>query len=152
MELKGNPVVECLEYWLEQAKSGELVAMGVSFVKAGDQIVYDYAGVTALEETLLLPLKNLELELEGNVSGRKLGPRDFTLGANMFEYHLSGPTPLNWDFLIWLVDAEMTRRRLKGPAPLRIAFTHQDKLDRAGRDFFENVFRPLLPLIGAYED
>jgi FkbM family methyltransferase len=148
----GNPqVIEMLEYWVEEARKGEIHHAALAAVKLNDQVAYDYAGVKGLEDRTQIALKTLTQELEMLRQARLIGPRNMNLGASYIEYHLTG-TPICWDFLIWLVDAEMTRRRLKAPPPLRVAFTREDELDKVGRDFFENVFRPLLPLIGAVED
>jgi hypothetical protein len=148
----GSPeVIELFEYWYERAKLGDIVYAAVATVRTMDEVAYDYAGAKGLEDWAQKPLKTLLQELEMLRKARALGPRNFDLDASYVEYHLTG-TPICWDFLIWLVDAEMTRRRLRGPAPLRVAFTRADELDFTSRDFFENVFRPLLPLIGAVED
>lgn len=70
--------------------------------------------------------------------------------------------PASYDFIVWLVIAEMARRRSNAPGPLRVAFApgpnggfRNDTLpvDTAGRQqFFDHVMRPALELIGAVED
>ena len=148
----GNPeVVELLEYWLKIAREGDVHHVALAAVRNHDQVAYDYAGAKGLEARAQVALVTVTQELEALRQGRLPGPRNYDLPASYVEYHLTG-TPICWDFLIWLVDAEMTRRRFGAPAPLRVAFTREDQLDDVSRRFFENVFRPLLPLINAVED
>jgi hypothetical protein len=144
-------VIGLLEYWLEQARKGDLYYVALAAVKDMDQVAYDYAGAKGLEDRALGCLTTCAQELETLINARRPGPRNYNLDASYVEWDCVG-TPVCWDYLIWLVDAEMTRRRLKGPPPLRIHFSRVDELDSVSRDFFENVFRPLLPLIGAIED
>ena len=144
-------VVGLLEYWLEQARKGDLYYVALAAVKNMDQVAYDHAGAKGLEDRARDCLITCAQELDTIIKSRKRGPRNFDLSASYVEWDCVG-TPVCWDYLIWLVDAEMTRCRLKGPPPLRIHFSRVDELDKVSRDFFENVFRPLLPLIGAVED
>lgn len=144
-------VVGLLEYWLEQAKAGDLYYVSLAAVKDMDQVAYDHAGAKGLEDRAQNGLKECADELGAIVEARRRGPRNYNLDASFVEWDCVG-TPVCWDYLIWLVDCEMTRRRLGGLLPLRVCFSRVDELDNVSRDFFENVFRPLLPLIGAVED
>jgi hypothetical protein len=56
-----------------------------------------------------------------------------------------------YDFLVWLVEAEMQRRHAHAAMPLQIAFAHADRLTAAGQRWMSNVWRPLLPMLGAAE-
>lgn len=82
--------------------------------------------------------------------------RNFALGADYVCYNIA-IAPASYDFLSWLVDAEMTRVREGAPAPLKVAFWC-GRDGRAGldmpsrRQMLENVLRPMLSLIGAVED
>jgi hypothetical protein len=70
--------------------------------------------------------------------------------------------PLNFEFVAWLVQADMIRRRHGGrkPDPLRIKFINiGHPNDTKGREqpgagvlWLEEVMRPMLPMIGAIED
>jgi len=153
MPLIGNDeVIGLLEYWLEEAKKEEILYVALGAVKLGDQVAYDHAGLQRMEPDARIALKALDYDLASVINSRKLDPRDYNLDASYVEYHLKGATPICWDFLIWLIDAEMTRRRLKGPPPLKVHFSGVEELKGINRKFFENVYRPLLPLIGAIED
>lgn len=69
--------------------------------------------------------------------------------------------PASWDFVNWLMAAEMERRRRGASAPLQVAFRAGPKdgfrddnlpVDGAGRkQIFDNVIRPLVTMIGAVE-
>lgn len=146
-------VLECLEYWREQTELDQVNYIALAAVKQKHEIAYDYAGAFGVENIAADGLKTCMQELEAIVMARDLGPRDFSKDASYVEWPLSGVAPFNWDFLIWLIDAEMTRRRLGAPAPLRVGFSHEELLlDPVSRKFWERVMRPLLPLIGAVID
>jgi hypothetical protein len=144
-------VIALLDYWRELAAQGDIHSIAVASINGNSKVAYDYAGAIALENQLLAPLTTLKQELEARVMSRLLGPRDFNKNASYVEWNCIA-CPVNWDFLIWLVDAEMTRIRLKGPPPLRIHFSRFEELDQQSVDFIDNVFRPTLGLIGAVED
>lgn len=72
-------------------------------------------------------------------------------------------SPSSWDFAVWLITAEMNKRRLGCDKPLRVAFMagpeqgfRRDNLPgasvRGKQQMLGNVVKPLLPLIGAVED
>jgi hypothetical protein len=69
--------------------------------------------------------------------------------------------PASFDFITWLVNAEMDRRRRGAPAPLKVAFVDgPDAGFRNGdvqnlaekRQIMDRVMRPALALFGAEED
>ncbi len=144
-------VIGVLEHWIDAAKNGDFCYLALAAVKDGDKVAYDFAGAAGIEKHCISGLKAVTADLELIQQARRLGPRNINLDASCHEWHFTG-TPMCWDFLIWLIDAEMTRIRYGAPAPLRIHFSRVEHLDQYGRDFFECVFRPLLPLIGAIED
>jgi hypothetical protein len=139
------------QHWIEAARNGISAIWRGLGSRRGDKVAYDFAGAAGIEKHCVSGLKAVTADLELIQQARQLGARNLNLDASCHEWHFTG-TPMCWDFLIWLVDAEMTRRRHNAPAPLRIHFSRVEHLDPYGRDFFESVFRPLLPLIGAIED
>lgn len=144
-------VIESLQYWLNRAREGDIYFAALAVVKDQDQFCCEHVGARGLETSALRGVGMLKHELELLVEARRLGPRNLSLDASYVEWPCTG-TPVNWDFLIWLVNAEMTRRRKGAPPPLRVHFSRVEQLDERSRSFFEHVFRPLLPLIGAYEE
>jgi uncharacterized Rossmann fold enzyme len=70
--------------------------------------------------------------------------------------------PASFDFMTWLVIAEMDRVRRGAPAPLRVAFApgpkdgfRNDDLPLNAKErqgFLDNVLRPALAFVGAVED
>ncbi len=143
--------IKGLEWWLEEARRGKIHYVALSAVKSGHKVAYDYFGSNGVENLARVALKTVDNELGAVIDQRKLGKRDLDLSPSYVEWSCAG-TPMCWDFLIWLIDAEMTRVRLGGSPPLRVAFTRLETLSEKKKNFFENVYRPLLPLIGAVED
>jgi hypothetical protein len=144
--------IELLRHWLKQAEQGEIDYVALAVVKARKHIAYDYAGAFGCEHFAQDALRTVDQELDAIQAARKLGKRDLNLDGSCVEWPLSGVCPFNWDFLIWLVDAEMTRRRLKAPAPLRVAFSRKELLTESKKPFFENVIEPMVGLIGGKID
>lgn len=68
----------------------------------------------------------------------------------IFAYDSTAGDP-GFDFLVWLVEAEMFRRRIGSPAPLQIVFKHANLLDAVGQGWLANVWRPLLDMLRATE-
>jgi hypothetical protein len=150
-EYGNQEVINLLKYWLGEAQKGGIQYAGFVAVEPNHRVAYDYAGANGIENLARRALKTLDYELNAVTEARKIGKRDLDLSCSYVEWHLSG-TPMCWYFLIWLVDAEMTRIRMGGPPPLRIAFTKAETLSDSKRAFFENVLRTVCPLIGAVED
>ena len=99
------------------------------------------------KETADLIAESVEAFLDRNPQGYRA---DYDLGS----------CPASFDFIPWLIAAEMTRRRLHRPAPLRVSFPSGSKNgfrddalpERDNRLFLDNVLRPSLKLVGAIED
>lgn len=150
----GNPqAIKLLERWLDEARKGNIGYAAVVTAEWPSTTGFDAAGVAELEP---LALEGIDLLLEKIATWRALRtlpPRDPALGAD-FHCYGGGTAPYAWDFLVWLIDAEMQRRREGAPAPLKVAFWFpQGRTEPIGREqMFRNVVRPLLALIGAVED
>src|SRR5262245_34722595 len=153
MGVVGNAqAIGLLEYWLAQARDGKISYVALAAVQGREQIAYDYAGVFGCEPWAQQALHTLDMELEAIQLARKCGKRNLDLSASCVEWPLSGVCPHNWDFLVWLIDAEMTRRRLGGPAPLRVGFSKRSLLEQRHVRFFESVMEPLVGVVGAVID
>lgn len=153
-QVHGNAqAVELLERWLEEVRKGQIAYVGIVTAEWPDVLGFDNAGIAELEPLAVEAIDELSKKIEEGRALRALPPRDRTLGADHHCYG-GGTAPIAWDFLVWLVDAEMQRRREGAPAPLKVAFWFPgDRTEPPGCErMFHNVVRPLLPLIGAVED
>jgi hypothetical protein len=81
------------------------------------------------------------------------------LGDPSAEIYDLGTLLPTWDFLTFLVNAELTRRFAKCESPLRIRLqtTHMDRPQNlmsmpVRRQMLQWVVRPLMPMLGARED
>jgi hypothetical protein len=142
---------ELMNFWHDRTQKGDVYFVALAIVLQDGQVAYDYAGALQLETAAREVLATLTKELDMVHEAKKIGPRNLNLDASYVEYPCNG-APICFDFEIWMIAAEMRRRRLGAPAPLRVAFTHEYLLDEVGKNFLENVMKPLLPLIGAVED
>lgn len=150
--IHGNKeVVELFEQWLNEARKGALDHACVVASKERDWIGMSYAGNPGKLPMSIFGCESMKAELEARHNARKPGPRNELLDASYHEYNLA-TDPINHDFLIYLIDAEMYRIRHGAPKPLRIGFSHADELTEKGRRFWEAVHKPLMTLIGAVED
>jgi hypothetical protein len=144
-------VVAMMMRWLKEARRGRLMFAAVAACEGGDETGISYAGDFGVVPSIVTGLNMLSKELDHLHRKKQPGIRNHELDASFHEYNMATDAN-NWDFLVWLIDAEMTRVREDGMAPLKIAFTNIDKLTDNNRRFFEQVYRPLLPLLGAVED
>lgn len=148
-------VVKLFEIWLERAKEGQLCHATVTVCQLPNMMASDFAGVADMDFAIPFALDTLKLKL-GERARLASGPPPKGLTADYVCYNL-GSSPKSFDFLIWLLDAEMTRIREGAPYPLKVAFAKgQDGKSGLGHAFeqqmFVNVMRPLVKLIGGVED
>jgi hypothetical protein len=149
-------VIELLEAYLASAKKNAFDHVAIVMTGHPNVAAIDYAGEIVLEELAYEGVKSLKKKLETSISNWRLPPADASLDQSYVRYNLANG-PLGYDFLVWLVDAEMARIRAGAPAPLKVGFwLGHDAIDRMGKDgrrnWLEKVFRPALTLIGAVED
>jgi hypothetical protein len=150
-EFTGNAEVKnFLKEWIKIAEEGRLTWAGVVGVAPGDQVGYGYAGMHP-GELALRGIKILEEQVTHRWEEKITGDPKEGLDASYHEYNLA-IDPINYDFLVWLIDAEMIRRREGAAWPLRVGFSHEDELTEKGRRFWAAVHKPLMPLLGAVED
>src|SRR5262245_6363042 len=149
MNVGTQEVISLLEYWTAEARKGDIDFVALTVIKCKlDQAAYDHAGAFGAEPLARDTLIALDLDLATVIQHRNLGQRNMGLDASYVEWPLSGIAPFNHDFLIWLIDAEMTRIREGAPAPLKVAFSHHDHMGDEKKRFWEYVMKPCVPLIG----
>ncbi len=155
-----NPeVIALLETYLALAKEHKMHHVAISLcnyrepTSPADYACCDFAGDIILEKSQQEAVGMLYNKLGGSIDNWDLPPADSTLDASHVRYNLASG-PLSYDFMIWLIEAEMTRVREGAPAPLRVAFWlgKEEKLTPERSQWLDNVFRPILRMIGAVED
>jgi hypothetical protein len=144
-------VIAMMKKWLGEARKGQLMTAAVAVCDGTDDVGISYAGDPGVFPQVITGLNMLSQELGHKHRKRQPTERNEGLDSSFHEYNLAVDAN-NWDFLVWLIDAEMRRIREDAMPPLKIAFTHEDDISETARQFVENVYRPLLPLIGAVED
>jgi hypothetical protein len=159
MGVYGNDaVVSTLEALLTEAKRGQASYLIAALLTHGVKPMAGTFGSPAIEDAAVRAGEELVAIMKARVHNHMLPPRDLSIGADHVCYNVaSGSTPLSYDFLIWLMDQEMTRLREKAPAPLKVHFwmghDGRGSFDLPGRwQMFEHVMRPALGLIGAVEN
>lgn len=156
MTIASHPeVIRLLEVYLNYAKINPMAAVAIAMCSHPNQAATDFAGETQMEPHLQESLERLLGKVKDSIDVWALPKTDESLDRSHVVFDVAAG-PLNHDFLIWLVDAEMTRRRHGAPAPLKVAFwLGKDAEERLGydnrRQWLEMVFRPLLRMIGAVE-
>jgi len=155
-----NPeVIALLETYLQVAKEHKMSHVAISLVNyrgegsPTDFACFDYAGDFALEKSQQEAIGLLRDKISISINNWEFPESDEKLGADHVRYNIA-TGPLSFDFIIWLVDAEMTRIREGAPAPLRVAFWlgKQERLTPKRELWLNNVFRPILTFVGAIED
>ena len=155
-----NPeVVGLLEVYLDIAKRHKFAHVAIAMCKyhepggTADLGACDYAGDVALQLSGRETLQRLIGKLDASIDNWMMPPRDETLDASHVCYNVA-TGPLGFDFIYWLVDAEMTRVREGAPAPLKVAFWCGKKEDTRPEPmlWLNHVMRPALAFVGAVED
>ncbi len=156
LQAHGNAdVVAALEHFLAKAKEGLIGYTAILCFQEPDKVSSYFGGSIHLLPEAVKAVGTFQGMMQAKWLNCELPPRDETLGADYVCYNAC-TAPLSFDFLAWLIDAEMTRRRRGAPYPLKVHFWF-------GRDgtmglglpsrkiMLENVCRPMLGLIGAIE-
>lgn len=151
----GNEVVvEQLEKMLKLANEGKMSYCAIAMLAHGVPVQYvvQHFGDTWLQPHMAGVLKELAADVDKHVAQRTLP--EPTEPADYVTYNVPAGS-LSYDFLIWLINAEMTRVREKGMAPLKVKFwhghDHNPQLDEQRARMYFNVVKPSLKLIGAVE-
>jgi len=155
-----NPsVVGLLELYLDVAKNHQFSHVAIAMCnyrgegETHDVGACDFAGDVALEPSQRETVGRLAAMLDASIDNWTLPPRDDSLDASYVCYNIVY-SPLGFDFIYWLIDAEMARVREGAPAPLKVAFWRGKKVDtRPDRiSWLNHVMRPALAFVGAVED
>ncbi len=153
--MEANPaVIELIELYLETAKKQAFDHVAIAMTGYPNIAACDHAGDVALELAMRDSLSILRGKVQKSIDNWTMPPRDEKLDASYVRYNVMNG-PLGFDYIIWLVDAEMTRIREGGAAPLKVGFWlghEQKQLAPKRAEWLENVFRPALAFIGAVED
>lgn len=159
-------VVAALETILAEAKQGLMAYVAIMGLTEPEDVSAYFGGSIHLLPRAHKDIGTLQEMMKAKIMERDLPPRDPALGADYACYNAC-VAPLSFDFLAWMVDAEMTRVRKGAPAPLKVHFwfgRNREDDPRITKDsepglglpsrkiMLENVCRPMLKLIGAVED
>lgn len=147
-------VIKRLETYLELARTGEWGSVAVVLTGVPGVAAADFSGDVTLFPFMLDIMGVLAREVDASITNSRRPEQDHSLDASYVCFNVA-LAPLGFDFLIWLVDAEMTRVREGAPGPLKVGLwqgSDKSKLAGHARGWVDNVFRPLLPLLGAVED
>jgi len=149
-----------LERWLERAKShGQIAFVAVVACENLKHVVSDYAGSLELAFAANWGMDTAKYQLLARAHGRHEEPfqADNVNAADRICYDIS-KAPACYDWIAWLVLAEMNRRREGAPAPLKVGFrmidTPEEKTlhERERARFYKNVIFPSLSFVGAVAD
>jgi len=151
-------ILEILENYYYLAKTRRFDHVSVVMIDAEDDRIAcaDYAGVIHLERAAYQAITALRKRLEASILNWSLPKPDPSLDVSHVVYSMAHD-PLGFDFIVWLITAEMQRVREGAPAPLKVGFWFGADPERTKSDpnrmaWLNNVFRPALSLIGAVED
>lgn len=153
--------VALLESYLRDAKEKyphALVGVAMTVWATPQQAVASvgWAGAADLEEAGVKAAEKLLSCIQKQVEVSKLPPSDVTLDVSYVVWNVANG-PSGFDFVTWLIHAEMVRRREHAPAPLKVGFylgtNPQQALEKKNnKHWIENVYRPAMKLLGAVED
>jgi hypothetical protein len=151
----GNAVVvEKLERYLDAAKKLPMGHVAIAMVGHPDLVAVDALGDNTLQTQQREAIVKLLEMMDKLIENSGFPPRDPALDASYHCYNMARG-PYCFDFLIWLIDAEMTRIREGAPPPLKVGFwkggDNRIKNDDVST-WIDGVFRPAIKLLGGIED
>ena len=150
-QVEGNiEALQVLDTYRKEAAKGQVSFVGV-FTVEGHRFSANYAGDLKAFHVGFYALDYMQNRMRNLANLQPLHPDDSEGPANKFVYDLRSE-PLCHDFIIWLVTAEMIRRREGASPPLRIGFIKERMEERQNSKFFENVILPAVQMFGAVED
>ena len=154
--MAGNPqIVEFLKHYVQEAEKNPYDSIAITMVGKTGIPYGGHGGHITLQYLLLEAVTNIGGQLRQSMENWMLPPRNPVLDASYFVYSML-TCPLGFDFLVWLMNAEMTRRRFRATGPLKVCFWEGRNPDaipqRENRQgYLDNIFRPLLKLFGGVE-
>lgn len=157
MPIVGNQeVIDCLERCIDLAREKDLRHVAVALAGYPDNGAVIFAGEIALAKVARETVEHLLRRMDETTASCAPPVRDAGLDASFHCYNVASGA-LGFDFLVWLIDAEMTRRRERARGPLKVGFwlgreIRGGQAEPKRRIWLDNVFRPALALIGAVED
>ena len=152
--------VMLLERWLKRAKDhGQMAVVAIVASDGYSHVATDVAGCVELVFPISWGLDTVKQQLRDKSNSKH--EEKFTspnpLSSDRIAYDVSvGPACYDW--ISWLVLAEMNRRRQGGPAPLKVGFRMIDsdeervKHARDRESFYKRVIFPSLCFVGAVAD
>lgn len=153
----GNPeVVALFQRWLDRAKQGRLAFGVVVACESPVHAISDHAGSLGLTYAANWGLDTAKLIIMEKAHSRHMVPENMS-GSDRVCYDVS-KAPACFDFIAWLIIAEMNRRRAKAPFPLKVGFKMLDtpeeheKHAKLRQGFYDNVILPSLAFVGAVRD
>lgn len=152
-------VVTMFRQWLERAEQGRVSFAVIVACEHPLHVVNCFAGSNQLMYAANWGLDTVKLLLQEKAASRHMMPEaaDYKGNDDRVCYDVS-KGPACYDFIAWLIIAEMNRRRAKAPFPLKVAFKMLDtpqeheKHAKLRQGFYDNVILPSLAFVGAVED
>lgn len=146
-------VVALLERWLAVAKEGQVCYAALAMIQMPNKMVADFVGSIEVEMAIEHALDQVKAKIAQVRENRQLPPRDPNLTADYVTYNLS-LYPVSYDFLPWMIESEMIRRREGAPAPLKVALRFHERETKWANDvyrsaMYNSVMLPLIDIMGA---
>ena len=133
-------VILLLETFLKEVRANPKIGYGtLILLEKGGEPHGGYAGDVQLEARAERAAMSCAEGIRDRVFNRVLPQRDPTVPADYVCYNVPSGS-LSYDFLVWLIDAEMTRVREGAPPPLKVHFWYGrdgkavGRIDHAGQE------------------
>jgi hypothetical protein len=157
--VEGNKeVVQLLEGWLKRAQLGELNCVALVACESPTVAFTDHAGVNTSHFAAYVAMDRLKMALTDYFTSGAPKPSvsDYKhIPANLFCYDINNE-PIQFDFLPWIIGAEMERVREGAPAPLKIGFiegatnvVYDEKSTLSRNAWMDHVVVPICRMLGA---
>lgn len=152
-----SKIIAALDSFKEKVSNGHFEYISIIAIQNRSPHVHGYVGGAANLAGMAKNAMKVSIgQIDKDMKNRASPKRNMNLGADYVCCNLANGY-LSFDFLNWLVDAEMFRIRSGAPGPLKVGFWF-GKDGKSGLSslyhvlMFERVIKPALALVGAVED
>lgn len=149
-ELGNKECVELLEKWLGEAKRGDINHVALGLVIAPNRVITESAGSISSQIEMFVALDELKARINQGIANR-VAPVNPSLPANHVCFNIAMGI-VSYDFVPWIIGAEMYRLREGIKDPLQVSFFRAYNQDIKNSPYhmqmLQHVVGPLVQAIG----
>lgn len=147
-EFGNKECIALLKKWLHEARQGAINHVALGVVIAPNRVVTESAGSISTQPEIFVALDELKARISQGIADR-VAPVNPELPANHVCFNIAAGI-VSYDFVPWIIGAEMHRVREGAEDPLQVAFFKANYVEPSTyhTQMLQNVVGPLVLAIG----